>query len=107
MSNLLEVTEQTFEQEVLKSDKDVVVVDFWAPWCGYCVKLTPVIEQISQEIPQAKIVKVNTDECMKVAKEYAISGLPCILIFKNGEPQDRLVGAMPKSKIVDSIQKYL
>ena len=106
MSGLLEVTEQTFEQEVLNS-KNVTVVDFWAPWCGYCMKLAPLLEQVSQEVPQAKIVKINADESEKIAKDYSVSGLPCILIFSNGQPQDRLVGAMPKSKIVASIQKYL
>ena len=103
---LTEVNEQNFEQEVLKSAK-LTVVDFWAPWCGYCVKLSPMIEQISQEMSDVKFVKINTDECENIAKEYAISGLPCILIFKNGEPQDRLVGAMPKTNIINNIQKYL
>ena len=106
MANLQEVTELDFEQEVLKSDK-LTVVDFWAPLCGYCIKLGPVVEQIAQEMPNVKFVKCNTDECMNVAQNYAISGLPCLLMFKNGEPQDRLVGAMPKSNIVAGIQKYL
>lgn len=106
MSNLLDVNEQNFESEVLKSDK-VTVVDFWAPWCGYCIKLSPVIEQISEEIPEVKFVKMNTDENEKISYDYAISGLPCLLIFKNGEPVDRLVGAMPKTNIVNSVKKYL
>ena len=106
MANLQEVTELDFEQEVLKSDK-LTVVDFWAPWCGYCIKLGPVIEQIAEEMPDVKFVKCNTDECMNVSQSYAISGLPCLLMFKNGEPQDRLVGAMPKSNIISNIQKYL
>lgn len=106
MANLLDVTEQTFESEVLKSNQ-LTVVDFWAPWCGYCIKLSPVIEQIAQEMPNVKFVKVNADECANISRDYAISGLPCLLIFKNGEPQDRLVGAMPKTNIVNGIQKYL
>ena len=106
MANIQEVTELDFEKEVLKSDK-LTVVDFWAPWFGYCIKLGPVIEQIAQEMPEVKFVKCNTDECMNVAQDYAVSGLPCILMFKNGEPQDRLVGAIPKSNIVSGIQKYL
>ncbi len=106
MADLLEITEQNFENEVLKSDK-LTVVDFWAPWCGYCIKLSPVIEQIAQELQNVKFVKMNADENINVTKDYAISGLPCLLIFKNGEPQDRLVGAMPKSNIISSIQKYL
>ena len=106
MADILEVNEQNFDAEVLKSNK-LTVVDFWAPWCGYCIKLSPIIEQISQEMPDVKFVKCNTDECMNIAQAYAISGLPCILFFKNGEPQDRLVGAMPKSNIIASIQKYI
>ena len=106
MADILEVNEQNFETEVLKSNK-LTVVDFWAPWCGYCIKLSPVIEQIALEMTDAKFVKCNTDECSKIATDYAISGLPCLLIFKNGEPQDRLVGAMPKSNIISSVQKYL
>ena len=104
--SVIEVNEQNFESEVLKA-KELTVVDFWAPWCGYCIKLSPMIEQISQELPNVKFVKINTDSCENIAKEYAISGLPCILMFKNGEPQDRLVGAMPKSNIISSIQKYM
>ena len=106
MAEVLEVNEQNFENEVLKSNK-LTVVDFWAPWCGYCVKLSPVIEQISAELPEAKFVKVNSDECENIARDYAISGLPCLLMFKNGEPQDRLVGAMPKTNIINNIKKYL
>ena len=106
MGNLLEVTEATFEDEVLKSDKPTVV-DFWAPWCGYCMKLTPVMEQISMEIPQAKFVKMNADESMNIAKTYSVSGLPCLMIFKDGQPQDRLVGSMPKSNIISTVQKYV
>ena len=101
-----EVNEQNFENEVLKSGK-LTVVDFWAPWCGYCVKLSPVIDQIAEEMPEAKFVKVNADECENISKDYAISGLPCLLMFKNGEPQDRMVGAMPKTNIINNIKKYL
>ena len=106
MANLQEVNEQNFEVEVLKSNK-LTVVDFWAPWCGYCVKLSPILEEIANEIPDAKFVKMNTDDCMNVARDYSISGLPCILIFKNAEVLDRLAGAMPKANIVSGIKKYL
>lgn len=106
MSNLQEINEQNFDVEVLKENK-LTVVDFWAPWCGYCVKLAPMLEEIANEIPDAKFVKMNTDECMNVAKDYSISGLPCILLFKNGEPVERFAGAMPKANIVSGIKKYL
>ena len=106
MAGLLEVNEQNFEVEVLKENK-LTVVDFWAPWCGYCVKLSPMLEEIANEIPDAKFVKMNTDECMNVAKDYSISGLPCILLFQNGKPIDRFAGAMPKANIISGIKKYL
>ena len=98
-----EVNEQNFENEVLKSNK-LTVADFWAPWCGYCIKLSPVIEQISEEMSDVKFVKINADECTNISQSYAISGLPCLLIFKNGEPQDRLVGAMPKTNIINNLK---
>lgn len=96
-----------FEQEVLKSDK-LTVVDFWAPWCGPCRKLGPVLDEIASDFQdKVKIVKVNTDDNFKTAKEYQISGLPSLLIFKNGEAKEVLVGLMPKSSIVSNIEKHL
>lgn len=107
MSNAIEVNDNTFEQEVINS-QELTVVDFWAPWCGPCRKLGPVLEEIGDEYAgKIKIVKVNTDENLKTAKEYSVSGLPSILIFKDGNPLERLVGLMPKSSIVSNIEKHL
>jgi thioredoxin 1 len=107
MGNLKEVSDIDFEQEVLQSEK-LVVVDFWAPWCGPCRKLTPVLEEIAAEFDgRIKVVKVNTDDNFKTAKEYQISGLPSLLIFKNGEAKEVLVGLMPKSAIESNIEKHL
>lgn len=107
MSNAIEVNDNTFEQEVINSS-ELTVVDFWAPWCGPCRKLGPVLDEIGQEYAgKIKIVKVNTDENLKTAKEYSVSGLPSILIFKDGNPLERLVGLMPKSSIVSNIEKHL
>ena len=107
MSNAIDVTDTNFEEEVLNAD-ELTIVDFWAPWCGPCRKLGPVLDELSSEFEgKIKVVKVNTDENMKTAKEYSISGLPSILIFKKGEAVERLVGLMPKSSLVSNIEKHL
>ncbi len=107
MSNAIDITDSTFESEVLKNDS-VTVVDFWAPWCGPCRKMGPVLDEIAGEFEgKIRVAKINTDENLKTAKEYQISGLPSIVIFKNGEAKETLVGLMPKSAIVSNIEKYL
>ena len=107
MSNALEVDEKSFEAEVLNSEAPVLV-DFWATWCGPCRKLGPVLDEISQDYSdKLKVVKVNTDENMNIAKDYSINGLPTLLIFKDGKAQERMVGLMPKSTITKNIEKYV
>ena len=107
MSNAIDVNDSNFDEMVLKS-AELTVVDFWAPWCGPCRKLGPILDEVAGEFTdKIKVVKVNTDENMKTAKEYSISGLPSILIFKNGEAVERLVGLMPKSSLVSNIEKHL
>ena len=107
MSGALEINDSTFESEVINSSNPVVV-DFWAPWCGPCRKLSPVLDDIAQEmIGKVKFVKINTDENIKTAKDYAISGLPSLLVFKDGRAVERLVGLMPKSAIISNIEKHL
>lgn len=107
MSNAVDINDANFESEVLNSDKPVVV-DFWATWCGPCRKLGPVLDEVANEFgDKVKFVKVNTDENLKTAKDYAISGLPSLLVFKNGKAVERLVGLMPKSSIISNIEKHM
>lgn len=107
MSNALDINDNTFEEEVVNS-AELTVVDFWAPWCGPCRKLGPVLDEVAQDFEgKIKVVKLNTDENLKTAKEYSVSGLPTLLIFKEGKAVERLVGLMPKTTIVSNIEKHL
>ena len=107
MSNAIEINDNTFQSEVINSEQ-LTIVDFWAPWCGPCRKLGPLLDEIANEFEgKLKVTKLNTDENVKTAKEYSISGLPSILIFKNGEAVERLVGLMPKSSLISNIEKHL
>ena len=92
------VTEQTFDDEVLKSEQDVLV-DFWAEWCGPCHAIAPVLDQIGTERGDLKIVKLNIDEEPAVAQRYGVMSIPTLMIFKGGEMASRQVGAAPKQKL--------
>ncbi len=97
----------TFDAEVKNSGK-VTIVDFYADWCGPCRKLSPIVEEIEQELAdRAKFTKINTDENIDLAREYQISGIPTLLVFKNGELVERMVGLMPKNSIITNIEKHL
>ena len=101
------VNKENFEKAVLKSPVPVLV-DFFATWCGPCRKLSPVIDEIAQTYDgKVKFVKVNVEESIETAKKYSISGLPSLLIFKNGEAVERMTGLMPKSTIISNIEKHI
>lgn len=107
MSDVLEITDDLFENEVEKQE-GVTLVDFWATWCGPCRKLAPMIDEIAKEYEgKVKFVKIKADENQKTAQKYSISGVPSLLIFKNGEPVERIVNMVPKSIIVNNLNKQL
>lgn len=107
MSNAMDINDNSFEQEVLNSQSPVVV-DFWAPWCGPCRKMGPILDEVASELGEkVKVVKVNTDENLKTAKDYSISGLPSLLVFKDGKAVERMVGLLPKSSIISNIEKHI
>lgn len=100
---MLKLNSDNFEQEVLKSDQPVLV-DFWAPWCGPCQVLGPVIEELADEIEGAKIGKLNVDENQQIAGKYQIQGIPTAVLFKDGEPKQRLVGVRSKEEYKQAIE---
>ena len=101
------VNDDTFEQDVLKSDVPVLV-DFWAPWCGPCRMIAPLIDQLAEEYAgKLKAVKLNTDESPSIATEYGIRSIPTVMIFKDGKKMDTVIGAVPKSTLTGTIEKYL
>jgi thioredoxin 1 len=107
MSAALAVTDASFKQEVLESNVPVLV-DFWAPWCGPCRMVAPVVEEIAQQYEgQVKVVKVNTDENPSVATQYGIRSIPTLMIFKDGERVDMVVGAVPKTTLSSTLEKHL
>lgn len=101
------VTDASFKQEVLDSEVPVLV-DFWAPWCGPCRMVAPVVEEIAQQYQEKiKVVKVNTDENPNVASQYGIRSIPTLMIFKGGQRVDMVVGAVPKTTLANTIEKHL
>ncbi len=107
MSALPDVSQKNFQDEVLGSSKPVLV-DFWAPWCGPCKMLAPVVEKVaSANDGKAKFVKLNTDENPSIAGQYQVSGIPCLILFKDGVVVDRIVGYVPENVISSMLAKHV
>lgn len=97
----VKVTDESFEQDVLKADKPVLV-DFWAEWCGPCKQIAPALEQIAQELGgQVTIAKVNIEDSPSTPSRYGVRGIPTLMLFKDGQMASMKVGAMPKAKILE------
>lgn len=107
MSDIANTSEATFQEDVLEA-KGPVLVDFWAPWCGYCTKLAPVLEEVAYELgDKISIVKLNVDENRALAQKYGVMSLPTMLVFKNGEPSERMMGFMPKANVLAKLNPLL
>ncbi|MBM93183.1 MAG: thioredoxin [Legionellales bacterium] len=107
MGQLLEVTTDAFEAEVLQSETPVLV-DFWAPWCGPCRMIMPILEEASEALSKvARIVKVNVDEEQALAVKYGVRGIPALLLFRDGQLVENKVGSLSKQQIIDFVNESL
>jgi thioredoxin 1 len=106
-NGLTEFTDQNFEEQVLKSDKPVLV-DFWATWCGPCRAIAPAVEAVAQQYAdRAKVGKVNVDENMSVTSRYRITGIPALLLFKNGQVAEQLMGVQSKETLIKMLDRHI
>lgn len=103
-SDTVEVTDQNFQSEVLESSQPVLV-DFWAPWCGPCRMIGPMVDELAtQHKGTVKVCKVNVDNCPAVSKKYEVDAIPLLLVFKSGEVKERFVGVQPKDRLQAALE---
>ena len=107
MGNLLQITDQNFESEVLKSDTPVLV-DFWAEWCGPCKMIAPIVAELADEYNgKLKVAKLDVDAYGSIAQRYRILSIPTVIIFKDGQIAAQVVGAVPKKELVSQVEKAI
>jgi thioredoxin 1 len=105
--NVQAVSDSSFEGDILKSEKPVLV-DFWAPWCGPCRSVAPIVDELAnQYLGKLKVAKINVDESSMVAMKYQVTSIPTFILFKNGQVADRALGAMARSEFVKFIDRNL
>ena len=104
---LIHVSDDTFESEIIKSDKPVLV-DFWAPWCGPCKAIAPLLEELAEEYKdRLKVAKLNVDDNPGTATNHGVRNIPTLIAFKDGKAVDRLIGLVPKARLAEFVQKCL
>lgn len=107
MNSSMTITDDNFEQEVLKATIPVIV-DFWAPWCGPCSMVGPILENIADKYSeQIKVVKINVDTNTEIAQLYNVMSIPAIFFFRGGKLVDQIIGAMPEATFIDMVEKVL
>lgn len=107
MVDLTHVTDDSFDSEVLKAPLPVLI-DFWAPWCGPCRAIAPIVDELAHEYAgRLKVVKMNVDDNPRTPSRYGVRGIPNLILFKDGEPKEQIVGAVPKAHLVRAIEKVV
>ena len=104
--SIVEVTDANFQAEVIESETPVLV-DFWAPWCGPCRVIAPSLEEINEEQDNLRVVKLNVDDNQQTAAKYEVMSIPTLIVFKNGEAAKKIIGALPKKRLVEELEPAL
>ena len=107
MADVQQVSDGSFDSDVLKADLPVLI-DFWAPWCGPCKAIAPVVEELAKEYDgRLKVVKMNVDDNPQTPSKYGVRGIPNLILFKGGQVKDQIVGAVPKAQLVKAINQVV